>query len=373
MRVDTIAGIPRITNAGDGTWTEGQGWRIGEEGTVIGDIEGDDAYVFGDVAGLGVGPDGRIYVADGQAAEVRVFSPGGSFQTKFGHRGEGPGEFRAIDALVVARDGTVIVRDPQLFRITLFEPDGRYRSSFRLQRPFMQFAGNTTMTVADDGRLFDQLQFSIGSTSADSVGVIVYSAAGTPTDSIVLMVDDRDVVTITRDGRAVMGLAVPFAPRPTTAIARNGSIAWGTGAAFIFAVADAHGDTLHTIARAVAPVAVTAAERDSALEAMRKIAEEGAGVKQIPDFDFPARKPAFRQIVADGAGNWWVGSGATYGRAPEHARYDVFEREGRYLGAVDVPSLRIMQIGDDFIAGVRTDSLGVAYAAVLPLIKPAGR
>ncbi|MGD8277122.1 MAG: hypothetical protein PVH00_03800 [Gemmatimonadota bacterium] len=154
---------------------------------------------------------------------------------------------------------------------------------------------------------------------------------------------------------------------------RDGTIAWGIGASFSFTVADAHGDTLRTIARAVVPEAVTNAERDSATDVLRTMAENHAGVKQLPAFDFPAHKPAYRHIVADAAGNWWVGSGATYGTAPEHARYDVFEAGGRYLGAVDVPSLRILRIGEDFIAGVRTDSLGVPYAAVLPLIKPPQR
>ena len=373
MRIDTVAGIPRVTNEGDGVWRDGEAWRIGEDGVLIGGVEGDDAYVFGDIAGLGVAADGTIYVADGQAKEVRAFSPDGAFRARFGRSGEGPGEFRAIDALVVARDGTVIVRDPQGFRITRFGPDGTYRSSFRLQRPFMQFAGSTTLTIADDGRLFDQLQFSIGAGSADSLGVIVYAADGTPADSIVLMVYQPETVVLTRDSRAVMGLQVPFTPRPSTAVARDGTIAWGIGASFSFDVADANGDTLRTVARNVEPEAVSAAERDSATAVMRTMAEENAGVKQLPDFDFPAHKPAYRQIVADAAGNWWVGSGATYGTAPEHARYDVFEAGGRYLGAVDVPSLRILQIGEDFVAGVRTDSLGVPYAAVLPLIKPSKR
>jgi hypothetical protein len=373
MRIDTVGGIPRVTNEGDGAWRDREAWRIGEDGVLIGGVEGDDAYVFGDIAGLGVAPDGRIYVADGQAKEMRVFSPDGAFRARFGRSGEGPGEFRAIDALVVARDGTIIVRDPQVFRITRFESDGTYRSSVRLQRPFMQFAATTTMTVTDDGRLFDQVQFSTDPGSADSLGVILYAADGTPTDSIVLMVNKPTTVVLTRDGRAVMGLQVPFTPRPSTAVARDGSIAWGIGASFSFTVADANGDTLRTIARAVEPEAVSAVERDSATDVMRTTAEEFAGVKQLPDFDFPAHKPAYRHILADASGHWWVGSGATHGTAPEHARYDVFEAGGRYLGAVDVPSLRIMQIGDDFIAGVRTDSLGVSYAAVLPLTKPSER
>jgi hypothetical protein len=373
MRVDTIAGIPRVTNTGNGAWAPGDAWTVEEAGAVIGDVGGADEYVFGEIAGLGVAPDGRVYVADGQAKEVRVFAADGTFAFRFGRSGEGPGEFRAIDALTFTPDGAVVVRDPQGFRITVFEPDGAYRSSYRLLRPFMQFSGTTTMTVDDRGRLFDQLQFSIGSASADSLGVIVYSVVGSPADSIVLMVHERRSVTITRDGRAVMGIAVPFTPRPTMAVARDGTIAFGIGDSLHFTVVDERGDTLHTVARDVQPVIVTGVERDSALAEMRETAEENAGVKQLPDFDFPARKPAYTHIVADAEGHWWVGSGRTWGRAPEHARYDVFEKDGRYMGPVDVPSLRIMQIGDEFIAGVRTDSLGVPYAVVLPLRKPGAR
>jgi hypothetical protein len=53
--------------------------------------------------------------------------------------------------------------------------------------------------------------------------------------------------------------------------------------------------------------------------------------------------------------------------------YDVYDPEGVYLGTVDVPPILIMSIGADFIAGKETDALGVDYAVVLPLDRPAGR
>jgi hypothetical protein len=340
---------------------------------VIGDVEGADEYVFGEIVGVGVAPDGRIYVADGQANEVRVFRPDGTFAFRFGREGEGPGEFRAIDALTFAPDGAVVVRDPRGFRITVFEPDGRYRSSYRLQRPFMQFSGTTTMTVDDRGRLFDQLQFSAGPTSEDTLGVAVYSPDGEVADSLVLFAYRPRNIVITRDGQAVLGIGIPFAARPAMAVARDGTTAFGIGDSLHFTVVDERGDTLRIVARDIEPVAVSAVERDSALAGMRKTAEDNAGVRQLPDFDFPARKPAYTHIVADATGHWWVGSGRTWGRAPEHAGYDVFEKGGRYMGTVDVPSLRIMQIGGDFLAGGRIDSLGVSYAAVLPITKPGNR
>ena len=50
----------------------------------IGEAEGDAAYLFGRVSGLALDADGRIYVADGQANEVRVFAPDGTHLFSFG-------------------------------------------------------------------------------------------------------------------------------------------------------------------------------------------------------------------------------------------------------------------------------------------------
>jgi hypothetical protein len=36
MRVDTIAGIPRVTNTGNGAWAPGDAWTVEEAGAVIG-------------------------------------------------------------------------------------------------------------------------------------------------------------------------------------------------------------------------------------------------------------------------------------------------------------------------------------------------
>ena len=57
----------------------------------IGEMEGEGGpYLFGFISGLEVDPQGRIFVLDWQAQELRVFSPLGEHLLTIGGPGEGP-------------------------------------------------------------------------------------------------------------------------------------------------------------------------------------------------------------------------------------------------------------------------------------------
>lgn len=66
---------------------------------------------FAVVTGIAVGPDGNVFVADFYNHRVQKFAPDGTFLTKFGERGSGPGQFEHPIALDIAEDGTVFVAD----------------------------------------------------------------------------------------------------------------------------------------------------------------------------------------------------------------------------------------------------------------------
>jgi hypothetical protein len=63
-------------------------------------------------------------VAEQRATKIRVFDSGGTFVKALGREGDGPGEFRDIQALAVSPDDEVVVYDRTHRRLTRFPPVG---------------------------------------------------------------------------------------------------------------------------------------------------------------------------------------------------------------------------------------------------------
>jgi len=70
----------------------------------IGQVEGDDRYLFTRITSVARDPAGIIYVADGGSGFISRYSGDGSYLGRFGGRGNGPGELRMLDGLTVTRD-----------------------------------------------------------------------------------------------------------------------------------------------------------------------------------------------------------------------------------------------------------------------------
>lgn len=113
----------------------------------------------GKPTGLGVGPDGRIYVADTHYGRVMVFEPDGRRAAEFGAFGTGPGQFKLPTDVAVGPDGRIYVGEyGGNDRISIFTRDYQYVRSFggpdagaaRLNRPqSLHFAVDRTLWVAD--------------------------------------------------------------------------------------------------------------------------------------------------------------------------------------------------------------------------------
>lgn len=85
---------------------------------------------LGKPTGIGVGPDGRVWVADTHYHRVICWSPDGKELLRFGEYGTAPGQFIYPCDVEVAPDGTVWVCEfGGNDRIQVFTPDGKFLRS----------------------------------------------------------------------------------------------------------------------------------------------------------------------------------------------------------------------------------------------------
>jgi DNA-binding beta-propeller fold protein YncE len=113
----------------------------------------------GKPTGLGIGPDGTVYVADTHYSRVVVFDPNGQTLGEFGTFGEGPGQFKLPSDVVIDRAGCIYVSEyGGNDRISKFSADRKYLFSFggpdagqaRLERPQSLLVGpDNTLWVTD--------------------------------------------------------------------------------------------------------------------------------------------------------------------------------------------------------------------------------
>ena len=125
-------------DADDYVWLSDDGnhiiFKMSEDGEVlqvVGErgVAGNDEYHFDRQTDLAFGPNGEIYVCDGDGEggnrRVVKFDNEGKFLLQWGREGIGPGEFAPPHAITVDDAGTVFVSDRNNWRVQVFDADGK--------------------------------------------------------------------------------------------------------------------------------------------------------------------------------------------------------------------------------------------------------
>ncbi len=379
--VQDSAGVQIVTNTGTGLWQEDEGWTVEQE-LVIGTAEGEAHYQFGQIAGLDVDSNGRIYVMDQQASEVRVFNEAGEFVLAMGQAGAGPGELgQGAGPVFVGPGDTVAVPDIVQQRITRYTPTGETAAS----HPLRMTGGIAARWMEDgDQTLVQQamvMQFP-GQEDVEPRNLLLRRApSGEILDTLLEMPVGRTVSFA--GGQPSITI---FESEPMWAIDHAGHIYWGVNSEYRLEVRSSEGELERIIARSHERRPVTSSDQTE----YRRIIEglwrdQGMNAQALSMMSqalhFAEFYPAYANLMAGPGGTLWIqriqtpDEVAALGDAFDiqdmgSATWDVFDPDGRLLGAVRMPPrFSPLLFQEDVIYGVLRDDLDVQYVARMRIVR----
>jgi len=342
----------------------------------LGRAGGDPRQEFGGVTGAFRLSDGGVAVADGVNGVIRIFDSIGAWRRDLGRRGSGPGEFVDLMGLFLLPGDTLAAWDLTHRRITRFASRGTFAGTVTFARGDGESGAPNVVGILSDGRLVIQSwRFTTprrGSiVQRDLIPVRIYSAAGEPLDSILSLPETEVLVQGT--GNEVYQSHRPFGKVLQLRVAGDRLVV-GTGDAYEIREYDPSGRLRHIVRRHHEAAPLTGADI-AAIKAARREARR-AERHQLPEEPddavvFPERKPHFDDLLIADAGTLWVREYDQPAR-DQPSRWEVFAREGRWLGYVILPPrFRPTHIGADFVLGVRPDDYDVSHVQLLRLQAPA--
>ncbi|MCJ7630305.1 MAG: hypothetical protein MUO50_18170 [Longimicrobiales bacterium] len=350
--VDTLPnGTVSVTNTGVSSW-EGRAWTA-RETLRIGTVHGGGPAQFAVISDLAVDEDGKIFVAEIQAGEIRVFNADGSFSHSFGGPGEGPGEFRALTGLTLSPVGMVWAQDARIHRFSVFTPDGQLMAVHPMK--YRGYLVPWEPGFDTDGRLLDwetPRPRNLGGSADIARYPFVPVRVGEDFESL------ERFPPVVDHPRMMASLGMPKV--------NDGHVIIHTDhlGTFWFADPDEYrvfrrspaGDTSLTFTLPAEPEQVTEEERDSLLFTR-------VDGRRLSADDVILEKPVLRRITTSPDG-YFLAFPRMRG-IPEGTVVDVFDLSGQYVGRIDLPSKLGMRpvpvLMSSHLYGVTKDEFDVPY------------
>lgn len=317
-------------------------------------------------------PGGGALIGESEGGTMYRIESDGSVVEAWGRKGEGPGEYQRLDAILLRGD-SILVSDVRLRRLTVLSPDGHVRTT-RLAGTFQHEASailtdDRLLLVPGDGYSgVDQIRaewvfetspilaVDLGGGAVDTLAELPhlrrwYGTRGAPPGPI-----------------QVKGRAAGFSEGFAWARSDEREVRWYDGAGRLVQLSRWDEE----------PVPLSPEWRSRLLrrseEAYRRMNRgESFVAAQLAELEalldrHGGQLPYWDSFHVDRLGNVWL-SAYTFPGEPL-SEWRVLGEDGRFRGWVDLPDiLTILDITDDRILAVRRDELDVPAVIMLDLIK----
>jgi hypothetical protein len=324
-------------------------------------------------------PGSRVALANSGASEILVLDSVGNTLFRLGGKGDGPGEFRSIDALHLGRGDSLVALDQGLNRASLFSLDGTLGRVISLPR--INGARLAQLFPLADGRFIGSINnrgvvlASSGLTGymRDSATHVLVTSTGDIEDTVAIVPgDERYYVGGGSRPDLLASMNLFYDKRAVYTVARTGDLYAGLGDDSRVGIFGLDGGLKRIVRDSTVSLVLTSEEFDQHVaKIVARATSQGAGPPPGWKYDMPIpeTKPPFSAFLLDDTGNLWVAPFREDSWDDPEA-WKVFDIEGRLMGTVKMPArFWPLAVADTRIAGRRLTDMDVEVFEVYSLVK----
>lgn len=272
-----------------------------EEEVSIGEVEGQEEYMFQTIFSLAVSEKGDIYVLDYKANHIKMYDMDGKYIKTIGRSGRGPGEFQVPRYMACTEQDQIMVGD--INRISYFSLDGEFLTS----TPTLGVV--IVQDIDQEGNIFvTEIVREKG----------VYELNKFDPEFNYLCSFGTSPLSSTQSGKRD-----PFFSVLRFDIINGDQVLYGYAEeGYTLKIMDKTGKLVKRIEKDTIPVKITQEDIDE------RIADYSPEMKV--EFSSPKYFPPFSRVVADDKGRIYV---STYKKTPDGEKnyFDIFDSKGRYI------------------------------------------
>lgn len=355
-----------------------------EELWEIGGTEATGWDTFGSIRAVVFTLDGGLVVHDGQGMRVVVVDPEGKLVGEAGGRGEGPGEFQYIHAVLVGQNrGGFTVYDGFRQQFMRFSRTGVHMSSASVPERAMPWVRPHLTASSLAGEAFRAIPTGTGRsreiqrvTFRDGLETEHYYEAWRAVEQ---ERRDGELIVVSNAATGEVEEVEAYFPQLRMDRLPGGGLLVVDSSAYEVKVVDSTGRLARILCRPINPAGVDRRARHAAQERARKAAEMNSGVPHlfkavlsaIDDMRFFSEVPVISDLRAGWGGEVWVRRRGEDGLQTD-GPIDVLSPKGTYVGTFGQGVFPLPDaLGPNGLAAFvkRDDALGVSTVVVarLPL------